>query len=234
MGRDPLDLADIEARADYVHDEADRLVAVNDIGNPPAPWVLVVRTAVGSIVRFRQDAPPPLVAEATELASRLAPLDLESEGADGSLEALEAVVERHVPITRRWSGPAFTFPISLFPSIGAAQLYPANAALLHPALVSWGPELAARRPAFGVFRGGQAVAICASARLSPLAAEAGVETAPGFRGQGAAGLAVMAWAAAVREGGRIPLYSTSWENGASRAVAGKLELELFAEDLWVG
>jgi hypothetical protein len=43
----------------------------------------------------------------------------------------------------------------------------------------------------------------------------------------------MAWASAIREAGKVPFYSTSWDNTASRAVAAKLELELFAEDLWV-
>jgi predicted GNAT family acetyltransferase len=113
------------------------------------------------------------------------------------------------------------------------QIYPANAHLLHPSLVSWAAELRQRRPCFAVFRGGQAVAICCSSRTTPRAAEAGVETVAAFRGHGAAGLAVEAWAAAVRAEGRIPFYSTAWTNLPSRAVARKLGLELFAENLHV-
>ena len=75
--------------------------------------------------------------------------------------------------------------------------------------------------------------ICASARISPGAAEAGVETVAAYRGQGCAQVAVEAWAAAVRESGRVPFYSTSWDNAASRAVARKLGLIPFAEDAWL-
>ncbi|MGH2617528.1 MAG: GNAT family N-acetyltransferase, partial [Thermomicrobiales bacterium] len=39
------------------------------------------------------------------------------------------------------------------------------------------------------------------------------------------------WAQAVRQEGRIPLYSTSWENLASQAVARKLGLVLYGVDL---
>ena len=40
-----------------------------------------------------------------------------------------------------------------------------------------------------------------------------------------------AWAQAVRTQGGIPLYSTSWDNRASRAVAHNLGLSLYGEDL---
>lgn len=146
---------------------------------------------------------------------------------------LREIVGRHIEVKRTWAGPAYTFPAALFQPIGAAQIYPGNAALLHPQLASWAPELRQRKPCFGVFRNGQAIAICASSRTTAQAAEAGVETVTEFRGEGAAGLAVAAWAAAVRDSGRIPIYSTSWENLASRAVAAKLELDLFAEDLHI-
>jgi predicted GNAT family acetyltransferase len=68
------------------------------------------------------------------------------------------------------------------------------------------------------------VSICFSARVSESAAEAGVETAAEFRGRGLAGLVTSDWAAAIRSSGRTPIYSTSWNNSASLAVARKLGL----------
>ncbi|MDA0271296.1 MAG: GNAT family N-acetyltransferase, partial [Chloroflexi bacterium] len=71
---------------------------------------------------------------------------------------------------------------------------------------------------------------CHSARRSNPAAEAGLEVAAEARRRGL-GVAVTArWAASVREGGREPLYSTTWDNVASRGVARRLGLEVYAED----
>jgi predicted GNAT family acetyltransferase len=77
---------------------------------------------------------------------------------------------------------------------------------------------------------GEVVAVCHSSRSTLVGAEAGVETAPAYRGRGLAGEVVLAWATAVRVEGRLPLYSTDWSNLASRAVARKLGLAMYGED----
>jgi RimJ/RimL family protein N-acetyltransferase len=80
---------------------------------------------------------------------------------------------------------------------------------------------------------GQAVAACGSVRITPQAYEAGVETAAPFRGRGYGSAVVAAWATAVRALGVEPLYSTTWKNTASRAVARALRLVAVGCDLHI-
>ncbi|MGC8488877.1 MAG: GNAT family N-acetyltransferase [Clostridia bacterium] len=87
-----------------------------------------------------------------------------------------------------------------------------------------------RAPVRAVLRDGAAVSVAFSARWGSQAVEAGVDTAEAFRGQGLAPRVVAAWAQATLALGRLPLYSTSWDNGASRAVARKLDLRLYAAE----
>ena len=83
-----------------------------------------------------------------------------------------------------------------------------------------------------------AFCIATSASLTPngwvapsaAAAEAGVETAARFRGRGLAPQVTAAWALAIRASNRLPLYSTSWSNEPSLAVARKLGLKPCASD----
>jgi predicted GNAT family acetyltransferase len=51
------------------------------------------------------------------------------------------------------------------------------------------------------------------------------------RRRGYAAQVVTAWAATVRDIGRVPLYSTPWQNEASLAVAHRLSLLKFGSDL---
>jgi predicted GNAT family acetyltransferase len=60
--------------------------------------------------------------------------------------------------------------------------------------------------------------------------EAELETAAAYHGRGHAVRVAAAWAMAIRASGRTPLYSTSWTNTASLAVARKLGLVAYASD----
>ncbi|HRV96047.1 MAG TPA: GNAT family N-acetyltransferase, partial [Anaerolineae bacterium] len=86
------------------------------------------------------------------------------------------------------------------------------------------------QPCAAIIENDQIVSLCWSSRLSALAAEAGVETLPEFRGRGYASAVVAGWAKAVQQSGRRPLYSTSWDNVASQNVAKKLGLVFYGED----
>lgn len=84
-----------------------------------------------------------------------------------------------------------------------------------------------------IVEGDKAVSICQSVRKSEEAEEAGVDTLLSHRGKGYAVQVVAGWARIIREQGRIPLYSTSWDNKASQRVAEKLGLELYGVDIHI-
>ncbi len=87
-----------------------------------------------------------------------------------------------------------------------------------------------QQPCFGMEADGSIVALCHSSRLSEGAAAAGVSTAPDYRRRGFGRRVVAAWATEVMESGLAALYSTTWENAASRAIAAGFGLRLFGED----
>jgi hypothetical protein len=72
--------------------------------------------------------------------------------------------------------------------------------------------------------GDQVVAICHSARLTERGAEAGVWTAPDFRGQGHAAAVTAAWAELLGPRRLHLFYSTSATNLSSQRVAARLRL----------
>ena len=94
-------------------------------------------------------------------------------------------------------------------------------------------ELHDWQPFLVIIEENKAVSVCRSVRITSQAHEAGVETLPGFRGKGYAADVVAEWASFVRSRGALPLYSTSWDNIASQAVARKLQLVSYGEDFHI-
>src|SRR5687767_6849341 len=207
----------------YTHDAGGRLLAVNDRNGAIAPRFFLGRTANGNAWWFRHDVDP---AVANDLAARCAPLStgIDPDVGSGIADALIACLSRDQPVRKTWAGPAFRFPEELSGSKIAVPIIPDNATVLSPYLEDWRDDVGEGVPMMAVLEDGHAVSVCASVRMTPLAHEAGVETHRDFRGRGHAAEVVAAWAKSVAAPGRIPLYSTSWENAASRAVARKLRL----------
>ncbi len=113
------------------------------------------------------------------------------------------------------------------------QISPNNTHLLSSEFAWLGDELNVRTPVVAMVVDGASVSVCFSARSTRDASEAGVETLPEHRGRRYAGAVTAAWAARVRQQGRIPLYSTSWTNQASRRVADRLGLIQYATDFHI-
>ena len=217
--------------------EDGRLLAVNEAGgprpeDPPAPRFFLGRSRLGNVAGYRHDLPTDTVRELRRLvAGEPIPPDIDGKPPE-RYDELKAVLPVHGEIRGEWRGPAYRFPEGDPGRSGlpVVAIDAGNAALLDGPFGWARPLLPEIRPCLAVVRGGAAVAVCHSSRRSALAAEAGVETLPGFRGRGYGAAVVAAWARAVRREGLLPLYSTSWDNDASRGLAARLGLVLYAED----
>jgi len=228
----PLALVDLHLDVLYERDDAGHILRARGTAIA-APDFHLVRTVDGN--RWATSA---AMSEDEGRALRKA---LSREPVVGTLDEMKGrapvVSALSLPAGKRppsadYRGPAFRFPEPL-PQV------PEYAELLHdPRDARTVPELAwiravtqAEHP-LTVARNssGEVVSVCHSARATAGGAEAGVETAPGYRGRGLAGAVVLVWAHAVLADGRVPLYSTQWTNHASRAVARKLGLIAYGED----
>jgi predicted GNAT family acetyltransferase len=74
------------------------------------------------------------------------------------------------------------------------------------------------------------VALCHSAYISTKAHIAGIDTLEGYRRRGHAVAVAAEWGQAVRELGKIPIYSTGIDNVASQGVAAKVGLLHYNSD----
>jgi hypothetical protein len=210
----------LHVEALFTHDAAGRLLRVNEPDGAEAPRFFLGLTADGAVRRFRHDVGPEIRRALT------------AAGDDALVARYSEILSRAAPVVHTAAGPAFAFPDALpAPDPDVVRVTAANVELLQPPLDAWRADVGRGAPLFALVVDGRAAAVCASVRQTAAAHEAGVETAPAERGRGYATRVVAAWARSVREAGRVPLYSTSWENAASRGVADRLELIHFGDDL---
>lgn len=220
----------LHVEALFTCDAAGRLLASNQPDPVAAPRLFLGRTVEGNAWWLRHDAGPALAAELEALCEGL-PVSDDLGEASSILEPLLACLALREPITKTWTGPAFHFPAELPRYDNVVQVTHANATVLCPCLEDWLADVSAGVPMVVALEDGKAVSVCASVRVTAVAHEAGVETHPDFRERGHGAQAAAAWATVVRESGRVPLYSTSWSNEASRRLATRLGLVQFGSDL---
>ncbi|HMO59237.1 MAG TPA: GNAT family N-acetyltransferase [Roseiflexaceae bacterium] len=202
---------------------AGRMVCVNEPGDPPAPNLYICRSQHGLRCWFHVDLPDALCAEIRAICAAEPP-SANLETPPHCRAQLRALLAEPAD---EWRGPCFTFPAALPPAPDVVLLDAADAERLRP---TFGAPPPTYWPIAAIFHGDQAVAICGSSRRTPFACEAGADTLRTARGRGYAVQTVSAWAQAMRAEGCTPLYSTAWDNEASRAVAHKLGLICYAED----
>ena len=233
-----LQLMTIQASTLFVCDADGRLRYNGEPGYEEAeleqaPRFFMGRTREGNVWRFRYDLHDDLMRDLERLCrSELVVANLADPPMNAA--AIRAALEAHAPITEEVRGPAYWIPDSVQPQVGVevALVSEANKHLLErnfPWMLTSRSRYKIGPVTVAVVQG-NAVSICHCARLTELAAEAGVETVEAARGHGYAGAVVAGWAAAVRQRGLVPLYSTSWENMASQGVARKLGMVRYGDD----
>jgi hypothetical protein len=225
-----VELMQLHVEALFVHDANHDLVRVNAPNGAPAPRFFLGRTRDGVIRRFRHDVDATtrraLREASEEQIARKRAIDL----LDDPLP-FQRILSRVAPVERTWFGPAYCIPKDQPVGVSPVAITAANEELLRPLLEAWLPDVATAQPMIAIAIEGRAVSLCCSGRRSNDADEAAVETVIAYRNRGHGRVVVRAWANAVYAAGRIPLYSTSWQNTASQAVMRRLELAPFGVDL---
>jgi hypothetical protein len=231
-----------------IHDDG-RLVRVDEPDpTTPSPHVFVTRGHVETRAWFGVGVPAATVGAARHAFSGLPPWDGTQPDA-ALLEGVRRAIATDRPIAAEVHGPAMRLPT--VPGAGAASTLIGAATAVIAAegvvIVDEGTEalldrhfpytrsaLDSRAPVAVAVRAGVAVAACNSARRRPWACEAGVHTMDGHERQGLATAVVAAWRDAVVAAGMTPLYSTTWDDLASRRVAEKLGAIPYADTaaLW--
>ena len=251
------DLLQLHIAALFTQDEHGSLVATNDPEPDQviAPRLYLGRSDSGGVLRFRRGMPESTCAALRDLAApELTANDCNREPVNRS--AMVELLAAEQPIVNIYFGPAFSFPDALNheslwsrdshpirhsggsrnpdpSSPEVIEIAPSNTHLLSPEIAWLADELTVRAPVMAMVVDGASASVCFSARSTREASEAGVETLPEHRGRRYAGAVTAAWAAEVRRQGRIPLYSTSWTNHASRRVAARLGLIQYATDFHI-
>lgn len=237
MAEPPTDLHWMEhqVRALYRHDAQGRLIPdARTTGTAAAPPLLFLgRTRHGNLWRLRADLPAPLLRELARLLAA-EPIQPVTEEFPSRVATLRERIQAHTPLNAEWHGPAFRFPVLSSEFAGARLVEADRRGALLEAFPNHAEQLSGAGPVCAVSCDDRPVCIafCATELSATVpAVEVGVETLPGWRGRGFAAQAVSAWAHQVRRVGAEPLYSTSWGNRSSRAVARRLGLICYGADL---
>lgn len=228
----------LQLRTLFALDSQGRILAAQEPGAPPGPLLSIVRNEAQCVWAVGVEVPSHVAEELDHLLAAEPPIkDLRTGpiNAGRYVSILQQVFGSGIKANLTQSdGPAFTFPrVSTFTEGRDAQVVLIDDdALIQSQFAEWetGEIVAGRAPVFAILEDGRPVSMCFCARRSTEAAEAGLETLFSHRGRGFGTRVAAAWSQAVRESGRVPLYSTSWSNAASLAVAQKLRLEPYACD----
>ena len=212
---------DLHLQTLFPLDAAGRIRGTREPEPGPGPLFSLIRGEASCTWSVRADVPRDVADELDRLARQEPPVS-DFRQAPVHAKRYASLVKGRVD-----SGPAFTFPEEIARPCGTVLIEDFESLDHHFSGWTRG-EIPYRTPIVALVEEGYPTSVCFCARRSDIAAEAGLETAVGFRGRGLGPRVAAAWALEVRASGRVPLYSTSWSNGASLAVARKLGLVAYA------
>ncbi len=224
------DLIELQLDTLLARNARGRLTATHGIEARPAPRLFLGRSLHRNAWGVREDLDRALFGQLSELCeAEPGPTEL---GAGSPPACAERAREWLAPVAFEFRGPAYLLTDEL-PDPTRAREAPSHLVRewLAP-FANWKADdpLDPDEPIAFAFVGEEPAALCHSARGTPRAAEAGVETRPEFRGRGLAVEATACWARAIQRSGRVALYSTSWDNEASQGVARRLGARIYGED----
>lgn len=98
-----------------------------------------------------------------------------------------------------WMGPAYMFPNNSNEPTRVIQITEKNKELMRENFPNLIEQMEWRQPYFAIVENEQVVSICCSARSTPIATEASVETVEGFQGKGYGADVVKAWEMSIKK-----------------------------------
>jgi len=219
----------------FTHDAQGRLLSVNEADGGPAPRFFLGRTTEGCLWRFAANLPAAVVRELEHVCRDEPPARSGDDRTSLRHAQYIEILAAHQDIVNVWTGPCYAEPMSRRSERRdeihqCCSIDESNLHLLNTHLKEWLDAALRWQPMIVAVSEGHAVSVCASVRRSPTAHEAGIETAPEFRGRGFGRSALSAWLAGVSRLGIEPMYSTSWANEASRRLAATAGLEQVGVD----
>lgn len=225
-------MMEFHVEALFTHDLHMRLLSVNEPwpGEAPAPRFFLGRTIDGTVLsRFRYDVPEKFIEQLEGWCTDEPPVK-DFQTRPKHFEAYMNLLQgEHFTM-----GPCFLVPGGAAPKMQVISITRENGTEYLRSGFEWlKSEIDYAQPCIALVHEGRAVSVCRSVRITSEAHEAGLETLDVYRGRGYAAAVVAGWAMAVRKTGKIPLYSTSWENLASQSVARKSALSLYGVNFTV-
>jgi RimJ/RimL family protein N-acetyltransferase len=229
--RPPPEILDLHVEALFELDTLGRMVANNSLSVEAAPRLYIGRSEGELVALIRQDVPAVIAADMLELASSEPPHTSPRTPPRFAGDYYEAL-EQDGPVERNYFGPTYWLPPDavVSPPEEARLLTPDDRAAIAPHFAWLLADIRAERPVSVVFRDGVVVAQCSCSRLTERAAEAGLEVAEAYRGQGLGKDCARGWAREMRDRELLTLWGTTWENDASQAIAAATGFELYGTD----